>query len=63
MEGKANERETSQGIVEVIQVGDEERLCSGTSSGDGKEEMDLRAMSMVSGLIEYSEQWQESSQG
>lgn len=55
MEGKVNEREIFQGIVEVIQVGDEERLCLGINSGDGKEEMDLRVMFMVLGLIEYSE--------
>lgn len=34
MEGKANERDTSEGIVEGLYVGDEKSSHSGSSSGD-----------------------------
>lgn len=55
MEGEANEREISWGPVAVIQVEGKEALHSGMGNGDGEEKMNLRAMSMALGLIEYSE--------
>ena len=40
-----------------------EALHSGKGNGDGEEKMNLRAMSMSLGLIEYSEWWKDSRQG
>lgn len=38
-------------------MGKEKNLHSSSSSGDGKEEMNLRAVLMVLRLIEYNTRW------